>query len=572
MNNDQYGMPKKVRPQRTDWKVTIVGATGLRAADFSFVGKGKSDPFASVQIHGRPPQKGHEKKTEVVKKTLDPQWNYQADFHGLKTGDAIEFEVLDYDMIGANDRLGIVVLPFEAFAPDGINKELELDETDGAKSLLHVIIEPVPKDFEHEPETRCYVKIVAAHNLRSADWGGKSDPYCVCEVEGKKKSKFETKVLMKTLEPRWNEEDELVDYHEDDDIRFEIWDYDFIGAHDSLGYAIMHNDDFHPQGFKGRIDLEGKEAGIDKTHAPYLEVEIEVDTPEIIPEPVDPLESITIVDTQRVPFQIRSCETNRIHPLRGYTSIGRSRKLLDPDRDLILDSRISGDVSRVHGHIKACLLPDYATWLLRVYDRNGGGGLKMAEGIPGSGMDGHAGTGTSVDGDPVDPDIGYPIQPGSVIRFGKNELWILECSALYAKSERAAAAQTRALILEEDDPAAMRELHIPTIACHDAIQSCKDWISIVRVTLEWLCEPDEPPCVDCIEVTDELRRTASVHMVSVFEEQQAYDVTKILKDVRLGTSLKLRLCSDPFLLAPVLTYVEELNTWLAGKHAEHKHE
>merc|ERR1711935_530474 len=124
-------------------------------------------------------------------------------------------------------------------------------------------------------------------------------------------------------------------------------------------------------------------------------------------------------------------------------------KLLDPQIDLIIDSQISGDVSRVHGHVKACLLPDCATWLLRVYDDVGGGGFGLAEG------GGHAGTGTSVDGDPVDPDIGAPIRPGSIIRFGKNELWILECCSLYAKSERAAAAQTRALILEEDDPAAM---------------------------------------------------------------------------------------------------------------------
>lgn len=409
------------------------------------------------------------------------------------------------------------------------------------------------------------------------------------------------------------------------------------------------------------------------------------------------MENITIAEVQRVPFQLRSLETNRIHPLRGYTSIGRSRKLLDPERDLIIDGTLSPDVGRVHGHIKACLLPDYATWLLRVYtsqrekvalqsvdgkyvvsqtdgrliaykheicpmsvfdverkdneyshvmlraangkyvvadvpgigpgeraplratgvgqgtkfimnvhqggvvsmnmlghkttwftaDERGSihihnstkgqqnrsrflkvdvtGGLGIAEGK------GHAGSGTSVDGDPVDKDIGAPVQPGSVIRFGKNELWVVECSALYSKSERAGAAQNRAVLLEEDDPALMRELHIPSIACHDALQSCKDWISIVRVVLEWLGEPDEPPCVDCIEVTDELRRTASIHQVSVFEEQQAFDVKKILCDVRLGTTLKMRLSSDPYLLAPVLSYMDDLNKWLTSQYASHMH-
>jgi len=420
----------------------------------------------------------------------------------------------------------------------------------------------IPKDFEHEPDTRCFVKIIAAHNLRSADWGGKSDPYCTCEVVGKAKSRFQTKVLFRDLEPVWNEEDELVGYEEEDNIKFEVWDYDMVGAPDSLGYVTVMNEDFHPQGFVGQLHLEGGGAGKKDS---YIDVEIEVDTPPEPPEPIDPLEHINITETQRVPFQLRSLETNHCHPLRGYTRIGRSKKLLDPAMDLIIDSRVSGDVGRVHGHVKACLLPDYATWLLRVYDANGGGGLRAAEG------GGHAGTGTSVDGDPVDKDIGAPIRPGSIIRFGKSELWTLECCALYSKSERAAAAQSRALILEEDDPLLMRDLHVQTIACHDAIQSCTDWISIVRVALEWLSEPDEPPCVDCIEVTDELRRTASIHTCTAFEDQQEFDVRKLLRDVRLGTTLKLRLCSDPFLLAPVLNYLEEQQKWLDDQYENHIH-
>jgi len=555
---DPYGEPKKERPQRIDVDVTIFGARGLRAADFSFVGKGRSDPFCRAQIHGRP----HSKiETPHIKKTLDPDWNYDTKFLGVKTGDYLEFEVFDHDLLSASDLLGKVMVPFDRFYPNGLDEDLVLEETEGVDSTFHVKIEPVPKDYEHEPEVRCFVKILSAHNLRSADWGGKSDPYCVCEIPGKPKSKFQTKVLYRTLEPVWNEEDELVDYAEEDEIKFEVWDYDLVGKPDSLGYCSIHNDDFHPMGYEGKIYLEncGKAAA-------YIEVCIEVDAPPPPPEPIDPLEHITIAETQRVPFQLRSLETNQIWPLRGYTSVGRSRKLLDPERDLIISSRTSGDVGRVHGHLKACLLPDYATWLLRVYDSRGGGGLGIAEG------GGHSGTGTSVDGEAVDKDIGYPIQPGSIIRFGKNELWVLECAALYTKSERAAAAQSRAFVLEEDDPQLMRELHIPTIACHDAIQSCKDWISIVRVALEWLNEPDEPPCVDCIEVTDELRRSASVHQISVFEEQQAYDVRNILCDVRLGTTLRLRLCSDPFLLAPVLTYLNDLKKWLSSQYEDHKHE
>jgi len=553
----------RMRPQRVNLKVTIYGARNLRAADFSLLGKGKSDPFCRAQIEGRPHSKF---QSHHIKKSLDPDWNVEHIFEGVKVGDNILLEVYDHDMLGSPDLLGKVVVPFKDFEdPDhDMDRELQLEETEGNPSTLHVKIEHIPKDDDHAQDTRCFVKIVGAYDLRSADWGGKSDPFCVCEVVGKSRSKFQTKVLFRTLDPIWNEEDELIGYDEEDDIKFEVWDYDLIGSPDSLGFVTMTNEDFHPQGYTGKLYLQNAGKG-----QAYITVQIEVDTPPPPPEPIDPLEHITIAQIQRVPFQLRNLETNRTHPLRAFTSIGRSKKLLDPERDLIVSSVTSGDVGRVHGHVKACLLPDYATWLLRVYDPNGGGGLGLSDN--GRSL-GHAGTGTSVDGEPVDQYIGYPIQPGSIMRFGKNEFWVLECTSLYAKSERAQAAWNRSLILEEDDPQAMRELHIPTIACHDAIQSCKDWISIVRVALEWLNEPDEPPCVDCIEVTDELRRTASVHMISVFEEQQAYDVRSILRDVRLGTTLKLRLCSDPFLLAPVLSYLDDLKKWLSGQYEEMKHE
>lgn len=549
---------QKKRIQRKDFDVTIVNCRSLRAADFSFVGKGKSDPFCRLHVLGRPSTKV---ETPHMKKTLDPDFKFNSKFMGVKEGDFLEFEVYDYDMLSSPDLLGKCTLPFHMFS-NGLDEDVPLEETEGAPSTVRLRIKEIPKDITEEPEVRCFVKVISAHNLRSADFmTGKSDPYTTVEVPGKPKSRFQTKVLWRNLEPVWDEEDELEGYAEDDNIKFEVWDYDVVGKPDSLGYCTIDTEDFHPLGFTGRLPLEncgGKNS--------YIMVQIEVDCPPEPPEPIDPLEHVMQTETQRVPFQLRSLETNRIHPLRGYTRIGRSRKLLDPEMDLIIDSRTSGDVSRIHGHVKACLLPDSFTWLLRVYNGQGGGGLGAAEG------GGHAGTGTSVDGDPVDADIGHPIRPGSIIRFGKNELWVLECCSLCSKSERAAAAQGRAAILEEDDPLMMRDLHIGTVACHDAIQSCTDWISIVRVSLEWLAEPDEPPCVDCIEVTDELRRTASIHPVSVFEEQQTYDVRKVLRDVRLGTTLRLRLCSDPFLLAPILSYLDELQNWTAGQMAGHKHE
>jgi Ca2+-dependent lipid-binding protein len=164
------------RPQREDFKVLLKGARGLRAADFSFVGKGKSDPFCRAQILGRPHSKVD---SPHIKKTLDPDWNYECHFDGVKDSDHLQFEVYDYDMIGSPDLLGKVDLPFARFV-DGMDEEVALEETDGNQSTLLLSIEKIPKDAEQEADVRCFVTIKAAHNLRSADWGGRSDPYCTC--------------------------------------------------------------------------------------------------------------------------------------------------------------------------------------------------------------------------------------------------------------------------------------------------------------------------------------------------------------------------------------------------------
>jgi len=274
---------------------------------------------------------------------------------------------------------------------------------------------------------------------------------------------------------------------------------------------------------------------------------------------------VTQAESQRIPFRIRSLETDRVHNLRGYTQIGRSKKLLHPERDLII-SQLSGDVGRIHAYIKAILLPDQQTYLVRVYEY----AERDREGNVLRDRQRHL---TSVDGNEVDDWVGLAIQPGCIMRFGKQELWVLEASSLLTQSERGAAANRRANVNSEDDPSTMRVLEIPSVACHDALHACKDWISFVRVSLEWLNEPDEPPCVDKIEVVDERGHVGGCqYFAASFEEQQAFDIKRIVGDVRLGTTLRLRLSSDPFLLAPVLTYLEELQKWLAERYESHTYD
>ncbi|KAA6398135.1 MAG: hypothetical protein EZS28_006336 [Streblomastix strix] len=72
---------------------------------------GESDPFVKL-IFGKV-----EKKTKVVKNNANPVFNEQFvfDYAPQQNMHVIMLEVWDYDMIGSNDKLGFVQVPFEEF-------------------------------------------------------------------------------------------------------------------------------------------------------------------------------------------------------------------------------------------------------------------------------------------------------------------------------------------------------------------------------------------------------------------------------------------------------------------------
>mmetsp|Transcript_86728 Transcript_86728/g.240559 ORF Transcript_86728/g.240559 Transcript_86728/m.240559 type:complete len:1129 (+) Transcript_86728:53-3439(+) len=117
------------------------------------------------------------------------------------------------------------------------------------------------------------VKIVSARGLRAADlaiMGGKSDPYCVCEIPGKSSSQFKTAVVKKSLQPEWNHEQELAGYEVGDSIMFTVYDHDYGKTDDLLGKFVLPSADFHPKGFDGELRLLEAGDGIQA----YLKVQI----------------------------------------------------------------------------------------------------------------------------------------------------------------------------------------------------------------------------------------------------------------------------------------------------------
>eukprot|EP00435_Cladocopium_sp_Y103_P056006 s391_g18.t1 len=76
---------------------------------------------------------------------------------------------------------------------------------------------PIPGKWAYDLE----VNVLSAQNLRDADWGGKSDPYCVVSS------------------PVWNHMERVTDMHDGDQLFFEIFDHDHVGKDARLGYTSV---------------------------------------------------------------------------------------------------------------------------------------------------------------------------------------------------------------------------------------------------------------------------------------------------------------------------------------------
>ncbi|CAG8974156.1 hypothetical protein HYALB_00002795 [Hymenoscyphus albidus] len=105
------------------------------------------------------------------------------------------------------------------------------------------------------------IKIVEAEDIKACDPNGTSDPYVVLGDEyGKRLSK--TRVVMRTLNPRW---DESVDITVGGAIMIiaTVWDWDTFGDHDYVGRTNLkldpsHFSDYMPREYWLNLDTQGR--------------------------------------------------------------------------------------------------------------------------------------------------------------------------------------------------------------------------------------------------------------------------------------------------------------------------
>jgi len=114
-------------------------------------------------------------------------------------------------------------------------------------------------------ERTWYVTIMSANGLRNADLFlmGTSDPYCICQVHGLKKTdktRVKTETIPNTCDPVWNQTFEL-SFRGERSFEFQVWDRDLFPKQDEiLGYASLSSAQIEGGTFVGTLKLEGKKA------------------------------------------------------------------------------------------------------------------------------------------------------------------------------------------------------------------------------------------------------------------------------------------------------------------------
>lgn len=169
-DDDQTGLPSEenennespAEPAEPALVLTIVGARGLRNADW-IPGQGKSDTYCIVHYEGKEIH-----RTVTVKDTLEPFWREDVNIQKFDGKQAMTFHLYDQDYL-SSDYLGKVELPPQAFAEEGFNGEVIIEEAgDGVQAYLRLKVQLRGKELPPGPPTEL---TVTADKANHQTWG-----------------------------------------------------------------------------------------------------------------------------------------------------------------------------------------------------------------------------------------------------------------------------------------------------------------------------------------------------------------------------------------------------------------
>ncbi|KAM3874223.1 multiple C2 and transmembrane domain-containing protein 1 [Diretmus argenteus] len=292
---------------------------------------GLSDPYVKFKL-------GHQKyKSKTMPKTLSPQWREQFDLHLYEeTGGELEISVWDKDTGRRDDFIGSCQLDLSTLAKEHTHRlELPLDESRGTVVLLvtltassHVSISDLSVTPLDDPGERreilqrygvlksfcnlrdvgmVQIKVMRAEGLMAADVTGKSDPYCVLELNN---DRLQTHTVYKNLNPEWNKvfTFNVKDIHSV--LEVTVFDEDRDRSADFLGKVaipLLHICNGEQRGYM----LKNKELTGPTKGTIYLELEVIYNTVRAAMKTVVPAEQKYIEEEPKVSKQLLRQNFNR---------------------------------------------------------------------------------------------------------------------------------------------------------------------------------------------------------------------------------------------------------------------
>uniref|UniRef100_H3D7T4 Multiple C2 and transmembrane domain containing 1 n=1 Tax=Tetraodon nigroviridis TaxID=99883 RepID=H3D7T4_TETNG len=293
---------------------------------------GLSDPYVKFRL-------GNQKyKSKTVPKTLSPQWREQFDLHLYEeSGGVLEITVWDKDTGRRDDFIGRCMLDLSTLAKEHTHHlELPLEEARGFVVLLvtltasaHVSIADLSVTPLDDPQERreilnryallksfsslkdvgiVQVKVLRAEGLMAADVTGKSDPFCVLELNN---DRLQTHTVYKNLSPEWNK----------------VFTFNVKDIHSVLEVTVFDEDRDRSADFLGKIaipllhvrngeqksyNLKNKElTGLTKGVI-YLEIDVIYNTIKAALRTVVPAEHKYLEEEPKVSKQLLQQNFNRV--------------------------------------------------------------------------------------------------------------------------------------------------------------------------------------------------------------------------------------------------------------------
>ncbi|XP_067339495.1 multiple C2 and transmembrane domain-containing protein 1 isoform X2 [Channa argus] len=293
---------------------------------------GLSDPYVKFRLG---PQKY---KSKTVPKTLSPQWREQFDLHVYEEkGGVLEITVWDRDPGKRDDFIGRCQLDLSTLAKEQTHHlELPLEESRGCVVMLvtltasaHVSIADLSVTPLDDPQERrqtlkrygvlkslsnfkdvgiVQVKVMKAEGLMAADVTGKSDPFCVLELNN---DRLQTHTVYKNLNPEWNKvfTFNVKDIHSV--LEVTVFDEDRDRSADFLGKVaipLLHIDNGEQKAYPLKNkDLTGPTKGVI-----YLEMDVIYNTVKAALRTVVPAEQKYIEEEPKVSKQLLQQNFNRV--------------------------------------------------------------------------------------------------------------------------------------------------------------------------------------------------------------------------------------------------------------------